>query len=72
MEAALICDQALVVAVLARRRGLELNVDERYHRTPLPFRVRVLQEWEGQSVLGREFKVTADVMPETLIEWATA
>ena len=72
MEAALICDQALVVAVLARRRGLELNVDERYRRIPMPFRVTVLQEWEGQPVLGREIQITSDVMPEALMEWATS
>ena len=66
-ERALQCIPATCLAILARRRGIPADVDERYHAVRLKLPVTVIEEWQGEPVGRQIVEGTFDIVPRVLL-----
>jgi hypothetical protein len=67
MDEALLCIEAISLAILARRRDINVTVPNKYHAVKLTRNVTALETWNGQHVYRQKFVTEADILPETLV-----
>ncbi len=66
-EAAMSCTPAVILSLLARRRGVAADVDDHFHRVRLRFLVTHLREFEGRNVYRERFEIAADIAPVSVL-----
>ena len=66
-EADTYCTPAVILSLLARRRGVAADVDDRFHRVPLRFPVTHLREFEGRNVYRERFEIAVDIAPVSVL-----
>ena len=64
----LVSEPATCLAILARRAGIDVAVDTRYHQAKLRFKAAYLEEFKGQPIRMTPFQLTADLLPLGYVE----
>ncbi len=58
---------ATCLLIVARQRGMDVDVDVRYHAVRLKLPVTVIEEWQGEPVRGLTVEGTFDIVPRALL-----